>query len=315
MEMKRDYGRIGVLMGGPSSEREISLKSGKGVCEALGGLGLDVTAIDVTTADLKENAELIRSRAIRCAFIALHGCFGEDGQVQGLLEELRIPYTGSSPAASRRALDKAQAREVFLRAGLKVPACVVVERAGAAPDRERIAGLGMPLVIKPATQGSSIGLSIIDSPDAFDRALQDAFAYDRTVLIEQYVKGRELTVGILQEKPLPVIEIVPKSRFFDFEAKYHSAATEYIVPARISPEAAARAQETALAAHRALGCSGCSRTDIMLDDAGGLFVLEVNTIPGLTATSLLPKAAKNVGIGFPELCVRLLESAYEKKQA
>jgi len=302
-------------MGGPSSEREISLKSGKGVCEALRGLGLDVTAVDVTTADLKENAELIRSRAINCAFIALHGCFGEDGQVQGLLEGLRIPYTGSSPAASRRALDKAQAREVFLRAGLKVPECVVVEKDGAAPDRERIAKLGMPLVIKPATQGSSIGLSIIDSPDAFDRALQDAFAYDRKVLVERYVKGRELTVGILQEKPLPVIEIVPKSRFFDFEAKYHSAVTEYIVPARISPEAAVRAQETALAAHRALGCSGCSRTDIMLDEAGGMFVLEVNTIPGLTATSLLPKAAKNVGIGFPELCVRLLESAYEKKQA
>ena len=310
----RDYGKIGVLMGGPSSEREISLKSGTGVFEALRGLGLDVVAVDVTTADLRANAELFRSHSIRCAFVALHGCFGEDGQVQGLLEEMGIPYTGSSPDAHRRALDKAQAREVFLKRGLRVPDCVVVEK-GADIDRARIEKLGLPLVIKPATQGSSIGLSIIDSFDAFDPALRDAFAYDRKVLVERYVKGRELTVGILQEKPLPVIEIVPKSRFFDFEAKYQSDATEYIVPARVSPETAFRAQEIALEAHRALGCSGCSRTDIMMDESGGLFVLEVNTIPGLTSHSLLPKAAKNVGIEFPELCLRLLESAYEKKQA
>ncbi|MGE5308448.1 MAG: D-alanine--D-alanine ligase [Deltaproteobacteria bacterium] len=312
MEIKRKYGRIGVLMGGPSSEREISLKSGRGVLEALKGLGLDAVSVDVTTADRQQNLALLRSSGIQCAFIALHGCFGEDGQVQRLLEELRIPYTGSSPDAHRIALDKSLAREAFILAGIRVPDCVVV-RKGEAHIKDRAMALGLPLVIKPATQGSSIGLSIIDSIGALDRALTEAFTYDGVVLVEQYIKGRELTVGVLKGAPLPVIEIVPKNRYFDFEAKYSHGMTEYVIPARISDEAARRAQLAALNAHRCLGCAGCSRTDIIMDAEGGLFVLEINTIPGLTATSLVPKAARTAGIEFPALCLELLESAYEKK--
>lgn len=307
------FGRIGVLMGGPSSEREISLKSGKAVVQALAQQGFDVTAVDITTEDPRENERLLHSLGIATAFIALHGCFGEDGQVQQLLERLAIPYTGSRPDAHRCALDKTVARDIFIRRGLSVPEGAVVTKGGGR-DQGKIRALGLPLVIKPATQGSSIGLSIIDAYEALDGALEQAFKYDATVLIEKYVRGRELTVGVLMEKPLPVIEIVPKRRFFDFEAKYQQGMTEYIVPAKIPADIAARAQQAALEAHQALGCSGFSRTDIIFrPEDNGLFVLEVNTIPGLTATSLLPKAAKVCGMEFPELCVKLLESAYEKK--
>ncbi len=302
-------------MGGPSSEREISLKSGAAVVQALTQAGVEAVAVDITTADPAENEKLIRSLAVDLAFIALHGCFGEDGQVQRLLEKMGVPYTGSGPEAHRLALDKTLARGVFARRGLKVPGGMVAEK-GKLPDAALLGKLGLPLVVKPATQGSSIGLSIIDSVDALGAALERAFAYDGKVLLEQYIKGKELTVGVLGEKALPVIEIVPRNRFFDFEAKYQHGMTEYIVPARITEEAAAAAQRCALEAHTALGCAGCSRTDIMQEEgSGALYVLEVNTIPGMTSTSLLPKAARNIGIEFPDLCLMLLESAYEKKQA
>lgn len=316
MEIEPDtekFGRIGVLMGGPSSEREISLKSGRAVFQALTQLGLDAVAIDIVTADPGENIRLLRAQAIRTAFIALHGCFGEDGQVQRLLEGMGIPYTGSAPDSHRLALDKTLAREVFMRSGLKVPDCAVVTK-GKVPDAAGIRSLGLPLAVKPATQGSSIGLSVIDTLESLGPALERAFAYDGKVLVEQYIKGRELTVGILGNAPLPVIEIVPKRRFFDFEAKYQQGMTEYIIPAETPPETAVRAQRVAQAAHAALGCAGCSRTDIMLAaGTGELFILEVNTIPGMTSTSLLPKAARMTGIEFPDLCLRLLQSAYEKK--
>jgi D-alanine-D-alanine ligase len=312
--MKRKFGRIGVLMGGTSSEREISLKSGKAVFQALTQLGLDVAPVDIMSTDREENTRLLHSRDIEVAFIALHGSYGEDGQVQQLLEELRIPYTGSSPFAHRSALDKTRARAIFSGAGLRVPEGIVIEK-GAAVDSGAISALGMPLVIKPANQGSSIGLSIIEDAGALKDALALAFSYDRKVLVEKYIKGRELTVGVLGEEALPVIEIVPKRRFFDFEAKYASnGMTEYVVPAQIPVAAALQAQRQALAAHRSLGCAGCSRKDLILAEEGGdIFVLEVNTIPGLTSTSLLPKAARTNGIEFPALCLRLLESAYEKK--
>jgi D-alanine-D-alanine ligase len=309
----RDYGRIGVLMGGPSSEREISLQSGGQVMEALKGLGLDAVRIDIKSADPRENARLLRSAGIGCAFISLHGSYGEDGGVQGLLEELHIRYTGSDPAASRRALDKVEAREVFLRNGLDVPRAFTVRKGDEASGLKEAELFGLPLVVKPPTQGSSIGLSIIDTFDAMESALREAFAYGETVLVEQYIKGRELTVGILEGKALPVIEIVPKNRFFDYEAKY-GEGTEYVVPAPVTPETALRAQRDALTAHRSLGCAGCSRSDFIFDEASGrMYVLEVNTIPGLTSHSLLPKAARTAGIEFPQLCLKLLESAYEKE--
>lgn len=314
MSERGKFGRVGVLMGGPSSEREISLKSGKGVLQALKTAGVDSVAVDITSDDAEKNKLLIKGAAIDCAFIALHGFYGEDGQVQQLLQDMGIPYTGSAPEAHRVALDKTRAREVFLRLGLKVPECIVITKGACRGSRDEAASLGLPLVVKPATQGSSIGLTIIDSIDDLGRALDSAFKYDTNVLVERYIKGREFTVGILEGAALPVIEIVPKNRYFDFEAKYKSGMTDYIVPAKIPHETALRAQKIAAAAHRGLGCSGCSRTDILLEaQTDELFVLEVNTIPGLTPTSLLPKAAAVAGIDFPELCLRMLGSAYEKK--
>ena len=312
MEIKRDYGRVGVLMGGPSSEREISLKSGNAVFSALLGLGIDAVAIDITSADRAAVESLIGSQKIDRAFIALHGCFGEDGQIQQLLEGMRIPYTGSGPAASRSALDKESSRSVFIKHGLPVPECVICRRGRDLPY-QAILSLGFPVVVKPATQGSSIGLSIIDTQEELQPALSAAFGYDEKVLAEKYVKGRELTVSVLGGKALPVIEIVTKRRFFDFEAKYQQGLTEYIAPARLDPGIARRCQELAVACHRALGCGGCSRTDMIMDDSGAIFLLETNAIPGLTATSLLPKAAKLEGMDFPGLCLTLLDSAYEKK--
>jgi len=310
---KNQFGKIGVLMGGPSSEREISFKSAKSVCESLKSLGLDFVIIDIQTDDVEENIRLLKSHNIDCAFIALHGYFGEDGRIQEILDSLRIPYTGSSALASKRAMDKVAAHEVFAAAGLSVPRFILLDskffekRMGVSSD------FGFPWVIKPATHGSSIGLSIIDTKDELDKALDMAFEFDQRIIIEEYIKGRELTVGILDEKPLPVIEIIPKSRFFDYEAKYKSKETQYIIPAKLQEEIARAVQIAALSAHKSLGCFGCSRVDIILTKNNIPYILELNNIPGLTETSLLPKAAIAEGIDFNQLCFKLLRAAYEKK--
>jgi D-alanine-D-alanine ligase len=310
---KEQFGRIGVLMGGPSTEREISLKSGQAVYAALKDSGLKVENIDIKTEDREENINLIKSYKIDCAFIALHGRFGEDGQVQAILDGLKIPYTCSGAEASRLAMDKVASLKIFEANGLKVPRYRVLEIASYSPDWKIGNELGLPLVIKPATHGSSIGLSIVDDPGDLDKAVALAFSFDPRVVVQEYVAGRELTVGILEERPLPVIEIIPKKRFFDFEAKYQAGMTDYIVPAEIEESASKKAQGMALSAHRLLGCSGCSRVDMILDKNSALFILEINTIPGLTSISLLPKAAKTAGIGFQELCLKLIELAYAKK--
>ena len=306
-------GKIGVLMGGPSSEREVSLKSGKAVYEALKKLGIDVLAIDIKSHDRKENIKLLKSTKIDCAFLALHGRFGEDGQIQEILEHVRIPYTCSGIQASKLAMDKIASRRKFEAYGLLVPEYAVINKASYGKHLNILKKMRLPIVIKPATHGSSIGLSIIDKEQDVGRALDLAFDFDERVIIEEYIKGREVTVGILDERALPVIEIIPKKRFFDYEAKYQTGMTDYVVPARLKEAVAKNIRKTALAAHRLLGCIGCSRVDLILEERGQPFVLEVNTIPGLTNTSLLPKAAKTVGIEFPELCLKLIELAYEKK--
>jgi D-alanine-D-alanine ligase len=308
---KERLGRIGVLMGGPSTEREISLKSGKAVYEKQSGL--EVEAIDIKTEDREGNISLIKSHKIDCAFIALHGRFGEDGQIQVILDALKIPYTCSGAQASKLAMDKIVSLEIFEANGLKVPRYRVLEIASYSPDWKIHNELGFPLVIKPATHGSSIGLSIVDDVRDLDKAVDLAFGFDPRVVVQEYVAGREITVGILDERPLPVIEIIPKKRFFDFEAKYQAGMTDYIVPAQIEETTAEKAQGIALLTHRLLGCSGCSRVDMILDKNSEVFVLEINTIPGLTSTSLLPKAAKRVGIEFNQLCLKLIELAYAKK--
>jgi D-alanine-D-alanine ligase len=299
------FGRIGVLMGGPSEERSVSLRSANAVCESLKALELDVVGIDIATDDAEVNKELIRSQRIDCAFIALHGRFGEDGGIQQVLQDLNIPYTGSGVEASKRAMDKVVSQSV--------PDYLSVDRQLYDKGDDIQVDFPLPWVIKPSRQGSSIGLSIIDDPQQLAKAMSLAFQTDDTALVQQYIPGRELTVGILSDQPLPIVEIVTTRKFFDYEAKYQSGFTEYKVPAHLDKTVAAAVQETALAAHRSLGCSGCSRVDIILSNKNVPYILELNNIPGLTQTSLLPKAARCAGIDFSQLCLRMLSCAYEKK--
>jgi D-alanine-D-alanine ligase len=306
-------GKIGVLMGGLSSEREISLKSGKAVYEALRHARLEASPIDIKTEDAEENLALLKSQNPDCAFIALHGRFGEDGRIQGLLERLKIPYTGSGVLASRLAMDKAASRNIFKLHGLHVPRHKVIKKEFPDAYPGLIKGLKFPLVIKPSNGGSSIGLSIIEKEKGLDKALNLAFKFDQRAIIEEYIKGREVTVGILDKQALPVIEIIPRKKFFDYQAKYIPGMTDYKIPAALEDNLAGKIRQAAFSAHKLLGCSGCSRVDMILSDAHNLpFILELNTIPGLTSTSLLPKAAMTAGIDFTDLCLRLIKLAYEK---
>ncbi len=310
LQAKDQFGRIGVLMAGPSTEKKISLKSGHAVCEALKKSGFHVVPVIIKTDKIEDNIRLLRLKKIDCAFIALHGRFGEDGGIQKILQKLKIPYTGSGVKASYLAMDKISSRKIFKKYGLKVPRSKVLKRD--AYNGIKLGDLNLPLVVKPATHGSSIGLSIVGRPEDIPRAIKHAFKFDKRIIIEEYIKGRELTVGILEEQVMPVVEIIPKHAFFDYQAKYRKGLTDYIVPAKLNTAVALSVKQAGLAAHRLLGCFGCSRVDIILDEKNEPFILEVNTIPGLTSTSLLPKAAKKIGIDFTSLCLKLIKLAYEK---
>jgi len=312
--LKYNFGKIGILMGGPSSEREISFKSGKAVFEALSGAGLEVAQIDIKTDNGPEVASLIKDSGISVAFIALHGSFGEDGGIQEILDTIKIPYTGSGVAASRLAMDKVVSRKVFEKNSIPVPSSHAFDNKRQVESfvKDRTFN-GSVLVVKPSAQGSSVGVSFVDNQKDLLKAVDEAFRYDGKIIIEDYLHGREVTVGILEEEALPVVEILPKKKFFDFQAKYEKGMTEYEVPAKLPQDIAKRAQEVGLRAHRSLGCRCFSRVDIILKD-NIPYVLEVNSIPGLTATSLLPKAAKVVNIDFLELCLRILKDAYGKKK-
>ena len=258
-------------------------------------------------------------RPVDVAFLALHGRFGEDGTLQGTLDLLGVPYVGSGTLASALAMDKVMAKKVLSADGVPVPRGLVLDRAAfcANPKAEsgRAALAFLPAVTKPARQGSSIGMSLVESADEMRAALEKAFVHDARVLVEERLFGTELTVGVLgndRVEALPVVEIVPKNKFFDYEAKYDPELTEEICPARIPPDAAAKAQDLALRSHRSLGCRGLSRVDMMLTSEGPV-VLEVNTMPGMTVNSLLPKAAKAAGIPFSELLDRLVRLALEKE--
>jgi D-alanine--D-alanine ligase len=307
-----DFGRVGVLMGGTSSEREISLKSGKAVYLALKEAGVEAVAIDITTDNPQENVSLLKKYNLDCAFIALHGRFGEDGTIQSILEGMFLPFTASGVKASKLAMDKIGSLEIFSQGGLCVPKSQFLEKSVYQKEKVFINQLGFPLVVKPANHGSSIGLSLVERAEELSAAIQLAFKFDEYIIIQEHISGRELTVGILGEVALPIIEIIPNNNFFDFTAKYQSGLTQYIIPAVLPQEVALKVQKTALQAHKLLGCYGCSRVDIILDKDGRPYVLEVNTIPGMTATSLLPKAAKIMDINFGQLCLELLELAYEK---
>lgn len=307
--MQGEFGRVGVLMGGPSSEREISLKSGRAVYQALTNEGLDAVPLEIDT----DAEEKIKEADIDAAFIALHGKFGEDGTIQQILQDLQIPYTGSGIIASLLCFDKVASRRVFKHYNIAVPEYEVLRQAAWGRRIEEI-GFGFPVVVKPSNQGSSVGITLVNAHSALAAAVENAFNYDDTVLVEEYITGREITVGILDDVPLPVVEIVPKNIFFDFQAKYEKGKTEYIVPARLSARTIQQVQRTALLAHKSLGCRSFSRVDMILAGENPV-VLEVNSIPGLTAASLLPMAARAEEIDFGQLCLRILQSCLPARQA
>ncbi|MBD3426209.1 MAG: D-alanine--D-alanine ligase [Candidatus Omnitrophica bacterium] len=295
--------KVGVLAGGPSNERRVSLRSGEAVSKALVSAGIDrVILLDVTEEDFDD---IIHESGIDIAFIALHGRFGEDGTVQRALEKMEIPYTGSRPESSALALDKLSSRAHFIDNGLDAPDYMVVRRGQDISELD----IWLPCVVKPRFEGSSIGLSIVKSEAELIAAVDKAFAFGEEVIIEKFIHGREITVGILAEKPLPVVEIEARGGVYDFEAKYEAETTKYIVPAELSKKEYLLAQDTALKAHRAIGCRGFSRVDMRLSAEERMYVLEVNTIPGLTQRSLFPMAAEAAGVDFPLLCVIMLYGA------
>ena len=297
--------RIAVLMGGPSSEREISLKSGNCVLNALKAAQLNATAFDVN----RELPDRLIKEKIDLVFIALHGKPGEDGTIQGMLDILNIPYTGSGVLASALSMDKIVSKRLFRIAEIPTPEFRVITK-----DKSCITNplKNFPIVIKPSTEGSTIGISIVRKEGEFKKALETAFRYDNHIICEKYIDGKEIAVGILGNKALPIIEIIPKSGFYDFNAKYRKKFTDFVVPAELEKGKSVKIKQIALRAHKILGCSGMSRVDMKLDYELNPYVLEVNTIPGLTETSLLPKAAHAAGISFKELCLKLLDTAVKK---
>lgn len=296
--------RVGVLAGGSSGEREISLESGRAVSEALREAGLEVLFFDIRSI---EDLEELSADDMNIAFIALHGGFGEDGTAQKLLEVKGIAYTGSGPKASKKAMDKVTSKEIFCRNGLTVP--LTYKLSGDNPYI--FDGVKYPCVIKPVCGGSSQGLEIIHSPIQIKKILGDVNFSKENVFAEEFIEGREITVGVVRDKALPAVEICATGEVYDFGAKYLSCDTKYVVPADIPKKTALKAREDAVIAHKALGCQSFSRADFRLSNEGKLFILEVNTIPGLTKRSLLPKAAAGSGLDFIRLCVNMLEDGLE----
>jgi D-alanine-D-alanine ligase len=304
--------KIGVLLGGRSAEREVSLKSGAAVYNSLRSLNYNVVAIDAG----EDLCPVVKKQKIDIAFIALHGGHGENGAVQGMLEIMGIPYTGSGILASALAMDKEASKKVFLYHNVPVPPFIIVHASEMTRRKTAKAvpamgdglktGFSLPWVIKPATEGSSVGVEIIKAKSMVQGALKRAFSYGEKVVIEKYVKGKEVQIAILNDKVLGGVEVKPSLEFYSYEAKYTAGLTEYIFPPRLRKKVYEHASYTALSAHQALGCCGATRVDLIIDAEENPFVLEVNTIPGMTETSLLPKIAKNAGINFGELLTRIL---------
>ncbi len=304
--------RIALLFGGTSTEREVSLKSGSEIYAALKRIGHNVTAIDYNGKNFSE----VDAAHPDFVFVALHGGEGEDGTVQRWLEERKLPYSGSGPCASRIAMDKELAKSEFLAHRVPTPPFEVAEHFDARYRLRRMARrLGLPLVVKPTNQGSSLGVTIVREVEQGDAALNTAFALHSRLLIERCIEGRELTVGVIGSRALPVCEILPQAQFFDYEAKYsHNAPTRYVINPELPGPTVKMAQHYAKRAHAALRCHGYSRVDMMLDHEGDLWVLEVNTLPGMTDHSLLPKMAAAEGIGFDELVQELIDVSLEKRR-
>jgi D-alanine-D-alanine ligase len=297
--------KVGVLLGGLSSEREVSIRTGEAVLAALRARGHDAIPIyvdhDVDVA--------LRQEQIDVAFIALHGRMGEDGCIQGLLELLGIPYTGSDVMASALAMHKGKAKELFRLHNLPTPSYYTLTE----DDTADLAGVhgdfGFPCVVKPIREGSSVGVAICHSLEQLAPAVEQALAFDDEVLVERFIAGKEVSVAILDDRALGAVEIAPRAGFYDYQNKYTKGCTDYFVPPRLSPERYRGVLAQALRAHIALGCAGATRVDMMVSESGNEFILEVNTVPGLTPTSLLPKIADAAGMSFGELCEAMLAGA------
>lgn len=299
--------KIAVLMGGPGSERDVSLATAQGVSKALRSLGIDVVAVDVRD----ENFQLPND--VNLAFNCVHGTFGEDGQLQKILEDRGVPYTGDGVEESHAAFDKILSKEKFRAHNVVTPEWEVVE-IGQRPK------ISVPLVLKPPCQGSTVGVVIVRKESDLDSAMKEAGKYDRTLLVEKFVSGRELTIGILGDQALPILEIIPKGGFYDFNTKYPflnpqaGASAQHVCPAQIDPDKTKQIQELALQAFRALDLVVYGRVDVILSEAGDTFVLEVNTIPGMTEASLLPEAAAAAGINYVDLCIRIIELSRARRE-
>jgi D-alanine-D-alanine ligase len=307
--------KIGVLLGGQSSERDVSLRTGEAVLAALRERGHDAVPIYVD----RDVDVALRQEQIAVAFVALHGRWGEDGCIQGLLEMLGIPYTGSDVLASALAMHKGKAKELFRLHNLPTPSYYVLTAAsvacgpGASVSGDELTAIhgdfGFPCVVKPIREGSSVGVTICRSPDELGPAVERALCFDDEILVERFIAGKEVSVAILEDRALGAIEIAPRDGFYDYASKYTRGATDYFVPPRVSPERYRGVLAQALRAHLALGCRGATRVDMMVSESGNEFVLEVNTLPGLTPTSLVPKIADAAGISFGELCEMMLAGA------
>jgi D-alanine-D-alanine ligase len=324
--------RVVVLMGGPSSEREISLRTGAAVSGALERLGHEVVRIDPSPAGFSRggasdvpglvSAEagpgapgflaflaLAEVRGCDAAFVALHGEVGEDGKIQAALDLAGLPYTGSGARASALAMDKDKSKQIFRGHGIPTPEWLSYSAAGA-PDRGEMEAIGgFPVVVKPNDQGSTIGLTVVQDPDKLSDAFVGACEYSDEVVIESYVPGRELTVSVLDGEALPIVEIIPEGGLYDYERKYTKGCSKYVVPAELDPDLALQIQDLGLRAFESLGCRGFGRVDFRLSPEGMPYCLEVNTVPGMTETSLVPMAAGAVGVDFDMLVERILASA------
>ena len=293
---------ITVMLGGPSAEREVSLVSGSQVARALRSLGHNVHELDPRD----DSWQLPRGTEV--VFLALHGTYGEDGTVQARLEELRIPYTGCGPEASRVAFDKVLAKECFIAADVPTARFAVIDSSAASWPM----GWNPPVVLKPACQGSSVGLQFVERVSDWSKALAEALRHDTRVLVEEKIAGRECTVGILADKALPIVEVRPKTGVYDYQTKYTAGTTDYLCPAPFEPGVTQRIQAAGIAAFKAVGGRDYGRVDVMVRTEGEPVVLEVNTLPGMTETSLLPKAAAAAGIDYAELCQRMLDLAFQR---
>ena len=301
-----DQLKVAVLMGGISREREVSIQSGKCVADALKKAGANVV-----TVDIKPDAmDILDDETIDVFFIALHGTFGEDGQIQEILESKGLLYTGSGPLASRLAFDKWESKKIFTAAGVTMPDSILFEPGANPADLEnRICQLGLKYLVKPLREGSTIGISIADDPKSAVAAAKKCAAQFGDCMIESFIKGREITVSILGKQALPILEIRPPASFYDYHAKYIGDKTEYLFDSINDPALVDKIQESAITCFNSLGCRGAARVDFIIGDDGKPYVLEINTIPGMTSHSLLPKAAVKIGLSMGRLCLKIVELA------